>query len=170
MAVIRIQEEDFHLQAEYDQLRRLAGSGAIVTFAGLVRDFNRNDDLAADPVETLTLQHYPGMTEKLVAAIVAEAEARWPVNDVTVIHRVGELRPADQIVLVAVSAAHRQEAFAAAAFLMDYLKTRSTFWKKVSSGGAERWIDMNAVDVKAAARWQTGLQADGEGGDEWTRY
>src|SRR5690606_9841948 len=120
-AVIRIQSEDFSLQAEYDRLRAASGPGAIVTFTGLVRDFNRGDSESAAAVETLTLQHYPGMTEKLLGEIVEQAQSRWPVTDVTVIHRIGELRPSDQIVLVAVSAAHRQEAFAAAEFLMDYL-------------------------------------------------
>ncbi|KJS05231.1 MAG: hypothetical protein VR73_12680 [Gammaproteobacteria bacterium BRH_c0] len=160
--VIRIQHEDFNLQQEYDRLRAIGGPGAIVTFSGLVRDFNRGDSEAAAAVETLTLQHYPGMTEKLLGEIVEQAEGRWTVNGITVIHRIGELRPSDQIVLVAVSAAHRQEAFAAAEFLMDYLKTRATFWKKISAGGATQWVDMNAVDVDAAARWQQAQGAESE--------
>lgn len=164
-AIIRIQCEDFSLQAEYDRLRAAGGPGAIVTFAGLVRDFNRGDSESAAAVETLTLQHYPGMTEKLLGEIVAQAQSRWPVTDVTVIHRIGELRPSDQIVLVAVSAAHRQEAFAAAEFLMDYLKTRATFWKKISAGGSTQWVDMNAVDVDAAARWHQEHAAQDQPGE-----
>ena len=129
--LIRVQEADFDLQTEYDRLR-VDNPGAIVTFTGLVRDFNRDHVAGSASVDTLTLQHYPGMTEKLLAEIVDEARERWSVIGVTVLHRVGTLAPGDQIVLVAVSAAHRQEAFEATSFLMDYLKTRATFWKKVS--------------------------------------
>jgi len=161
-AVIRIQREDFSLQSEYDRLRAAAGPGAIVTFTGLVRDFNRGDSESAAAVETLSLQHYPGMTEKLLGEIVEQAQSRWPIHDVTVIHRIGDLLPGDQIVLVAVSAAHRQEAFEAAEFLMDYLKTRATFWKKISAGGATQWVDINAVDVNAAARWSSEKGQPGE--------
>ncbi|MFA5494722.1 MAG: molybdopterin synthase catalytic subunit MoaE [Porticoccaceae bacterium] len=161
---IRIQREDFILQAEYDRLRGGGGVGAVVAFTGLVRDFDRGEERGADPVQTLHLQHYPGMTERLVAEIVAEARGRWPIADVTVIHRVGELRPGDQIVLVAVSAAHRKEAFAAAEFLMDYLKTRATLWKKTGAAGGERWVDMNAADRSAAERWQPGDGRESAGG------
>lgn len=156
MARILIQTEDFDVGAEYDRLRRCGGSGAIVTFTGLVRDFNRDQDVDAAPVESLSLQHYPGMTERLLADIVEEARRRWPIQEVTVIHRVGDLAPGDQIVLVAVSAAHRQEAFAAAEFLMDYLKTRATFWKRVGAPGQQQWVDMHAVDQVAASRWDSG--------------
>jgi len=150
---ISIQEEDFSLQQEYDLLRG-ARPGAIVTFSGLVRDFNRDHDPAGEPVQSLSLQHYPGMTEKLIAGMVAEARQRWDLLDVSVIHRVGELQPGDQIVLVAVSAAHRAEAFAAAEFLMDYLKTKATLWKQVTLGGRSEWVRAHEIDRHAAARWQ----------------
>lgn len=153
MAVIRIQPDDFDVAAEYDRLRHGAGrSGAIVTFTGLVRDFNSGDDNAS--VQTLTLQHYPGMTEKLLGDIVTEAQQRWQIDDVTVIHRVGTLRPGDQIVLVAVASGHRREAFEAAEFLMDYLKTRATLWKKVGTGESEQWLAMKDSDRRAAERWR----------------
>lgn len=159
---IAIQTDDFSLQREYDRLR--AGrAGAIVTFSGLVRDFNRNHDPAGEPVQTLHLQHYPGMTEKLVAEIIAEARRRWTLLGVIVIHRVGELQPGDQIVLVAVSAAHRAEAFAAAEFLMDYLKTRATLWKQVGIGGRREWVEAHCADRRAAERWQSDAERDRDG-------
>jgi len=159
---IAIQADDFSLQQEYDRLRA-SRPGAIVTFSGLVRDFNRNHDPAGEPVQALQLQHYPGMTEKLVAGMVAEARQRWALQGVIVIHRVGELQPGDQIVLVAVSAAHRAEAFAAAAFLMDYLKTRATLWKQVSIGGRREWVEAYDTDRLAAARWQEGAERERNG-------
>lgn len=148
---IRVQQADFSLQDEYDRLRSTT-SGAIVTFSGLVRDFNDSPDAGA--VDSLILQHYPGMTERLIAETVGEARKRWPLDRVTIIHRVGELRPADQIVLVAVSSSHRDAAFSAAQFLMDYLKTRATFWKKTRSGDREQWLDMKESDRDAARRWR----------------
>lgn len=154
---IQIQTQDFNLQAEYDQLRA-CHSGAIVTFTGLVRDFDQAGDEAK--VEALHLQHYPGMTERLLAEMIAEARSRWAIDGVRIIHRVGELLPGDQIVLVAVSAAHREAAFNAASFLMDYLKTQATFWKKTVAGGEAHWLDMKETDKHAAARWQ---QTDNEG-------
>jgi molybdopterin synthase catalytic subunit len=153
VARIQIQTADFDIQAEHDRLRAAGGVGAVVLFTGLVRDFNRDQAAGAPPVDTLSLQHYPGMTERLLAEIVTEAKARWGIRDVTVIHRVGDLAPGDQIVLVGVSAAHRQEAFAAAEFLMDYLKTRATFWKRVGAAGRQQWVDMHDVDRAAASRW-----------------
>ncbi len=151
MDLIRVQEADFDLQAEYERLRGDSRHGAIVTFAGLVRDFNPEDDEAVD---WLFLQHYPGMTERLIEDMVTEARSRWELGRVTVIHRVGELRPGDQIVLVAVSAPHREGAFSAASFLMDYLKTRATFWKKTGAGDRGRWLDMRDSDRRAAERWR----------------
>ncbi|MDQ2962384.1 MAG: molybdenum cofactor biosynthesis protein MoaE, partial [Pseudomonadota bacterium] len=109
------------------------------------------NDAAA--VSTLTLEHYPGMTEKALARIVDEAKSRWNVYDVLVIHRVGELKPTDQIVLVVVTGAHRGEAFAACEFIMDYLKTRAPFWKKEQTPAGERWVEARASDDDAAARW-----------------
>jgi molybdopterin synthase catalytic subunit len=151
---IRVQTENFDLAAEVAALG--AGNpaiGAVASFVGLVRD---NNDGAG--VRTLTLEHYPGMTEKALAAIVAEAETRWPLLGVTVIHRVGELAPTDPIVLVAVAAGHRGEAFAACEFIMDYLKTRAPFWKKEATPGGERWVDARETDAGAAARWQAADQ------------
>ncbi len=122
--------------------------GAVASFIGTVRDVN---DAAA--VATMTLEHYPGMTEKALEAIVAEARARFDILDALVIHRVGELRPADQIVLVAVTSAHRGDAFDACRFIMDYLKTRAPFWKKEDTAEGARWVDARASDDDAAARW-----------------
>jgi molybdopterin synthase catalytic subunit len=149
VAVVRVQTEDFDLAREIDALRgRDARIGAVAAFVGLVRDVN---DAAA--VSTLTLEHYPGMTEKALAGIVDEARTRWEIYDATVIHRVGELKPTDQIVLVAVSSAHRGEAFAACEFIMDYLKTRAPFWKKEQTPEGARWVEARTSDDEAAARW-----------------
>jgi len=150
MTRIVIQEQDFSLQDEYERLRNLQG-GAIVIFTGLVRDFNTVSD--ATSIEALYLQHYPGMTERLLEEIIEEARSRWEILDITVIHRVGRLLPGDQIVLVAVSSSHRQAAFSAASFVMDYLKTRATFWKKTLSSGGEQWLEMKESDRSATQRW-----------------
>jgi molybdopterin synthase catalytic subunit len=147
---VRIQNDDFDIAREIAALR--AGDarvGAVAAFVGLVRDIN---DAAA--VSTLTLEHYPGMTEKALAEIVDEAKTRWSVYDALVIHRVGELKPTDQIVLVVVTGAHRGDAFAACEFIMDYLKTRAPFWKKEATPAGERWVEARASDDKKAARWQ----------------
>jgi molybdopterin synthase catalytic subunit len=152
MPTIRIQTEDFDAGAEIAKLR--AGDpavGAVASFVGVCRD--RND---GEPVATMTLEHYPGMTEKALEKIVDEALARWKILDVTVIHRVGELKPTDQIVLVVVSGAHRGDAFAACEFLMDYLKTRAPFWKKEQTPAGARWVEARASDDDAAARWGAG--------------
>jgi molybdopterin synthase catalytic subunit len=146
---VRVQTGDFDVAREIAALR--AGDprvGAVAAFIGLVRDIN---DAAA--VSTLTLEHYPGMTEKALARIVDEAKSRWSVYDVLVVHRVGELKPTDQIVLVVVTGAHRGEAFAACEFIMDYLKTRAPFWKKEQTPAGERWVESRASDDDAAARW-----------------
>jgi molybdopterin synthase catalytic subunit len=146
---VRVQTEDFDVATELAQLR--AGNpavGAVAAFIGVVRDLNESAE-----IRTLTLEHYPGMTEKALTGIVAEARQRWDVYDALVIHRVGRLRPTDQIVLVAVTSAHRGEAFAACEFIMDYLKTRAPFWKKEDTAAGERWIDARASDDDAAARW-----------------
>lgn len=120
----------------------------MASFVGLVRD--RNDGAA---VATMTLEHYPGMTEKAIARIVDEARGRWQVIDCTVIHRIGELSPAEQIVLVAVASGHRGDAFAACEFIMDFLKTQAPFWKKEATPDGARWVDARASDDAAAARW-----------------
>lgn len=148
---VRVQSEDFDLSTEVAALR--AGDariGAVAAFVGLVRDIN---DGAG--VSEMTLEHYPGMTEKALEAIVAEAKGRWALFDALVIHRVGPLRPTDQIVLVAVTSAHRGEAFAACEFIMDYLKTRAPFWKKEVTPEGARWVDARETDDNAAARWQS---------------
>jgi molybdopterin synthase catalytic subunit len=152
MPTIRIQTEDFDAGAEIAKLR--AGNpavGAVASFVGVCRD--RND---GEAVATMTLEHYPGMTEKALAKIVDEALTRWKILDVTVVHRVGELKPTDQIVLVVVSGAHRGDAFAACEFLMDYLKTRAPFWKKERTPAGARWVEPRASDDDAAARWAAG--------------
>jgi molybdopterin synthase catalytic subunit len=159
MPTIRVQTEDFDAGAESAKLR--AGNpkvGAIASFVGVCRDDNEGDAVA-----TMTLEHYPGMTEKALAEIVDAAMARWQLIDVTVIHRVGELKPTDQIVLVAVASAHRGEAFAACEFVMDYLKTRAPFWKKEATPSGSRWVDARASDDDAAERW-TGAPRENAGG------
>lgn len=151
MTRIIIQQEDFDLHQEYQHLRQLGG-GAIVVFTGLVRDFDQAGQ--GLPIDSLFLQHYPGMTERLLGEVVDEARSRWKLLDITVIHRVGNLQPGDQIVLVGVCAHHRGDAFSAAEFVMDYLKTRATLWKKTISAGQEQWLDMKSSDRAAAERWR----------------
>jgi molybdopterin synthase catalytic subunit len=145
---VRVQSEDFDVSAEIDRLT--AGGvdiGAIVTFTGRVR---ANEGKLA----TMTLEHYPGMTEAELARIEAEAQARWPLQASLIVHRVGELAPGDNIVLVVTASAHRQAAFEAAGFLMDYLKTRAPFWKKeVSAAGDSAWVEARQGDESAAKRW-----------------
>ena len=146
---VRVQAADFDIGAEIAQLR--AGNakiGAVASFIGVVRDLNDGDQVAA-----MTLEHYPGMTERSIEAIIDEARLRWNIYDALVIHRVGRLAPLDQIVLVIVTSAHRGDAFAACEFLMDYLKTRAPFWKKEEIPGASRWVEARASDDAAATRW-----------------
>jgi len=146
---VRVQTADFDVSTELSALRGAdARVGAVAAFVGTVRDIN--DDAS---VATMSLEHYPGMTEKALAAIVAEAKTRWDIVEALVIHRVGELRPTDQIVLVAVTSAHRGEAFAACEFIIDYLKTRAPFWKKELTPEGARWVEARASDDDAAARW-----------------
>ncbi len=139
----------FDMAGEYAWLAACDDDGAVVTFTGKVRNHNQGDD-----VSTLTLEHYPGMTEKALAEIVGQARARWPLQRVTVVHRVGELRAGEQIVLVGVSGAHRGAAFNAAEFIMDYLKTRAPFWKREATAQGSRWVDARESDRQAAQRWQ----------------
>ncbi len=147
---VRVQTEDFDIGAEIAQLRKgNAKIGAIASFIGLVRDINEGDQ-----VSTMTLEHYPGMTEKALEDIVAQAKSRWDVYDALVIHRVGRLLPLDQIVLVVVTSAHRGDAFSACEFLMDYLKTQAPFWKKEDTSKGARWVDARESDDAAAARWK----------------
>jgi molybdopterin synthase catalytic subunit len=147
---IRIQEQDFDISAELAALRKDDPRvGAVVSFLGTVRDLNDGSQ-----VKGMTLEHYPGMTEKALEEIIAQAKARWNIFNTLVIHRVGPLLPEDQIVLVAVTSAHRGEAFAACEFIMDYLKTAAPFWKKEDTPDGARWIDARVTDEAAMARWE----------------
>ena len=147
---ILVQESDFDPGAEIAALH--SGQprvGAVASFVGLVRDVNEGDS-----VTTLTLEHYPAMTEKSLREIVEQAMGRWSLLDVTVIHRVGCLNPMDRIVFVGVASMHRGDAFAACEFIMDYLKTQAPFWKKEGTPGNERWVEVRKSDDEAAERWQ----------------
>lgn len=147
---VRVQHDDFDIGAEIAALHgRDASVGAIASFVGTVRDIN---DAAG--VSTMTLEHYPGMTERALDDICAQAKARWDIVETLVVHRVGELAPLDRIVLVAVTSAHRGEAFAACEFIMDYLKTQAPFWKKERTPAGERWVEARTSDDEAARRWQ----------------
>jgi molybdopterin synthase catalytic subunit len=147
---VRIQTADFDAGAEISALRRGNPEiGAVASFIGVCRDAN---DGAS--VSRMTLEHYPGMTENAIERIIAEARERWEVIDALVVHRVGEMKPTDQIVLVAVAGAHRGEAFAACEFIMDYLKTRAPFWKKEETPKGARWVEARASDDEAAQRWE----------------
>jgi len=139
---ISIQKEDFDLGVEVKAISGNPKIGAVASFIGLVRDVE------------MTLEHYPGMTERAIGNIVEEANARWQVMDCSVIHRYGALKPNDQIVLVAVASSHRGDAFAACEFIMDYLKTRAPFWKKEQTAEGARWVEAKIEDDKAAERWR----------------
>ena len=146
---VRVQTEDFDAGAEINRLRLARpDTGAVAAFDGQVRDLNEGTD-----VSTLTLEHYPGMTEKALERIIQQAQSRWDIFDALVIHRVGTLKPLDQIVLVVVSGAHRGEAFAACEFIMDYLKTEAPFWKKEQTSAGERWVEARSSDDAARQRW-----------------
>jgi molybdopterin synthase catalytic subunit len=151
MDTIRIQNNDFDLAQEYQLLRGLSATvGGVVTFSGFVRDFERESS-----IESLSLQHYPGMTENLLQEIIDQANARWNLIGITIIHRIGRLLPTDQIVFVGVASEHRGEGFTAAQFLMDYLKAKATFWKQVSQDGKQFWVDSKSSDADAAASWES---------------
>lgn len=149
--MISVQEADFDLQQEYKALQNdCPAIGAIVTFVGLMRDFNEGDD-----VQALFLEHYPGMTEKTLKDICRQARERWKLHQIRIIHRVGELYPSDQIVFVGVSSAHRGEAFSACEFVMDFLKTKAPFWKReITHRGESRWVEARTTDDDAAQRWE----------------
>ena len=150
--MIRVQTTDFDLNAEVAALSNPDHqTGAVVAFVGLVRDFTGGED----PAATMTLEHYPGMTENQLSAIEQDARSRWDLHDVTIIHRVGALSAGDQIVLVLASSRHRQNAFDAANVIMDILKTKATFWKKESTGDQAQWVDARDSDQSAADRWGT---------------
>ena len=147
---VRIQTEDFDLSLELKKLR--AGDarvGAVAAFVGTVRDRNDGSEVAA-----MALEHYPGMTEKSLEEIIEKAKARWDIYDVLIIHRVGPLQVEDQIVLTAVTSAHRGEAFAACEYVMDYLKTLAPFWKKEDTPEGARWVDARLSDDEALKKWQ----------------
>ena len=147
---VHVQTEDFDVGLVLNQLRLAhPAAGALVSFVGQVREINDGDS-----VNTLTLEHYPGMTESALNAIEVEARTRWDLMDSVIIHRVGTLKPLDQIVLVAVLSAHRGEAFKACEFIMDYLKTKAPFWKKEITPTGERWVDAKNSDDKAVDRWK----------------
>jgi molybdopterin synthase catalytic subunit len=150
MPIVRVQEADFDVGRE---LETLTGGrtdvGALASFVGLVRSENDGSGVSA-----MTLEHYPGMTEKALEGICAEASARWNILETLVVHRVGALKPGERIVLVGVTSAHRGEAFAACEFIMDYLKTRAPFWKKEQTAEGARWVEAKATDDQAAERWK----------------
>ncbi|WP_418156539.1 molybdopterin synthase catalytic subunit MoaE [Pantoea agglomerans] len=146
---IRVGPAPFDMAEAYRWLAACDEDGAVVTFTGKVRNHNLGNDVAA-----LTLEDYPGMTEKALQEIVDAARERWPLQRVTVIHRVGELFPGDEIVLVGVTSAHRGSAFSAAEFIMDYLKTRAPFWKREATKQGDRWVDARDSDHQAAQRWE----------------
>ncbi len=147
--MILVQEADFDTQQQYQALQQDCPQiGAIVTFVGLMRDFNEGDQ-----VSSLFLEHYPGMTEKVLEDIRQQAMQRWQLNQIRIIHRVGELAPSDQIVFVGVSSAHRGDAFAACEFVMDFLKTKAPFWKREQTPEGSRWVEARRSDDHAADRW-----------------
>jgi len=147
---VRVQQDDFDVGAE---IARLRGNnpkiGAVASFIGIVRDLNEGAT-----VGSITLEHYPGMTEKALAAIAEQARTRWDLFDVLIVHRVGTLAPSDQIVLVVTTSSHRGDAFAACQFVMDYLKTEAPFWKKEVTGDGARWVDARETDALARERWK----------------
>lgn len=147
--MISVQTADFDMANEYHALIAEGTSdGAVVTFTGLVRDLNQGSKITS-----LTLEHYPGMTEKSLAEIVAQAKQRWPLGKVRLIHRVGELKLADQIVFVGVTSKHREAAFEACQFIMDFLKNNAPFWKKEATEQGEKWVEFNDKDKQAVQRW-----------------
>ena len=149
-AYIRIQEGDFDVSTEIAALRKGDPRvGAVVTFLGTVRDMNDGSQ-----VRGMTLEHYPGMTENALQEILDQAKARWDIFQTLVIHRIGPLLPEDQIVLVAVTSAHRGDAFAACEFIMDYLKTAAPFWKKEDTPEGARWVDARVTDEVALSKWE----------------
>ncbi len=154
MARVRIQTQDFDLSEALAALR--AGDarvGAVCSFVGTVRDTRAITGAAHDQIEAMELEHYPGMTEKAIEAMIDEAHRRFDFYEALVIHRIGRLQPCDQIVLVAVTSAHRGESFQACEFLMDYLKTQAPFWKKEQTPQGAQWVDARVSDDAALARW-----------------
>lgn len=152
--MISIQTEDFDVAEEYTVLRQQGGdAGAIVTFTGLVREFYEAGD-DGSRIQSLTLEHYPGMTEKSLQEIIATAEQRWTLLAVRVIHRVGRLQPNEQIVFVGTASSHRGHAFEAARYIMDFLKSRAPFWKKQETSAGSHWVEARESDAEALESWQ----------------
>lgn len=150
--MIRVQREDFDVGAEINALTEgTTGIGGLAVFVGVVRDTAEGEEVRA-----MTLEHYPGMTEKKLEEIEAQAHARWPLESTLVIHRYGELKPGERIVMVAATSAHRDAAFDACRFLIDWLKTQAPFWKLEDKGGAADWVAARDADTDAAARWKSG--------------
>jgi molybdopterin synthase catalytic subunit len=155
-ATVRLQREPFDVSAETAKLTRgRTDVGAVVTFTGICRGTE-----GEEPIAALTLEHYPDMAEAEIARHVEEAKARWPLFGVTVIHRYGRIVPGEDIMMVATASSHRQAAFAAAEFLMDYLKTRAPFWKQIEKASGSTWVDAKATDDAAAARWNAGRKGE----------
>lgn len=147
--MIKVQRETFDLGKEVDAMTaNRTDLGAVVSFTGYVRDFNEKPDVTA-----LTLEHYPGMTEQALQQIVQQAEQRWPIQATRIIHRIGRLEPGDPIVLVVTASAHRQAAFDACNFIMDFLKTRAPFWKKEHTRSGDYWVSARHSDDEATSRW-----------------
>lgn len=148
--MIIVQREDFDVGARLEELTaRSPDAGAVVSFVGLVREITGQET----PIRAMTLQHYPGMTEKMLRAVEDEAQQRWPLSASLVIHRYGDLRPGDRIVLVACASPHRRAAFDACGFLIDWLKTKAPFWKREETADGKRWVAARDGDDAAAARW-----------------
>jgi molybdopterin synthase catalytic subunit len=164
-ATIRLQREPFDAAAEVEKLKGgRTDIGAVVTFTGICRA-----DEAGEPIAALTLEHYPGMAEAEIARHVAEAEARWPLLGITVIHRHGRIAPGEDIVLVVTASSHREAAFAAASFLMDYLKTRAPFWKQVEKASGKNSIEKNSIEKNSIEKtWVEAKAADDAAAERWT--
>jgi molybdopterin synthase catalytic subunit len=154
--MIRVQAADFDIGAEFARITaERSDIGGVAAFVGLVRDLTGGQTTSA-----MTLEHYPGMTERQIARIEEEARRRWPLDDVTIIHRYGRLEPGDRIVLVLTASAHRQAALESCQFLIDWLKTKAPFWKREEAAGGERWVEARASDDSAAARWSVPAGGD----------
>ena len=156
MTTVRVQSEAFDPGKEMSAFcANNSESGGVATFVGQMRDFRGPDRAAGTTVTAMTLEHYSGMAEQQLSSIVTEATSRWPVDDVLVVHRYGDLKPGDPIVLVAAASAHRDPAFDACRFLMDWLKTQAPFWKKEVSADGANWVEAKASDDVSAARWKS---------------
>ena len=148
---VRIQFEDFDVAAEMDKVRSAnPQTGAVVSFLGQVRDLNQGSEISS-----MFLEHYPGMTEKSLESLIKSAKERWSIHEVTIIHRVGNLSPLDQIVLVIVASMHREDAFRTCEFIMDFLKTEAPFWKREVTPSGERWVEANQSDEIAKQKWNS---------------